>query len=89
MSMTYPARDEAVSTHGGAVVDRTLRLIELDGRFAALAGGSVASLLGRTIGDVLPALEAPLRRVLADGQPHGPLPIHESRGHGDAAGRRR
>lgn len=49
---------------GGAVVDQALRLIELDEAFARLAGGTREQLLGQPIGDLLPALEAPLRAVL-------------------------
>jgi PAS domain S-box-containing protein len=80
MSMTYLARSEAIPAYGGAVVDCALRLIELDDAFAELVGDTVASLLGRKIGEVLPALEAPVRAALADERPYGPLTITDSQG---------
>jgi PAS domain S-box-containing protein len=60
---------------GGAVVDLALRLIELDAAFARLVGGTRESLLGQSIRDLLPALEAPLCAVLTSGHalPYVPL----------------
>lgn len=66
--------------HGGAVVDRTLHLIELDDEFAALLGDTMASLLGQPIDVVWPASASAIREVLADGRPRGPLVLAAAQG---------
>jgi PAS domain S-box-containing protein len=80
MSTTYPTLSETTMLHGGAVVDRTLHLIELDAEFAALLGDTAENLLGQPVGVVLPASEHVVREVLADGQPRGPLVFAAAQG---------
>jgi two-component system cell cycle sensor histidine kinase/response regulator CckA len=58
---------------GLCVLDRDLRFVRINGKLAAMNGVPVAAHLGRTVGEVLPALAATveprLRDVLETGEP--------------------
>ncbi|RRR75518.1 MAG: hypothetical protein EI684_04445, partial [Candidatus Viridilinea halotolerans] len=75
MLASSQAQCEVATIHGGAVVDPTLRLIECDSAFATLIQARERGVLGQPIDALFPELERPLRAVLADGLPRGPLPM--------------
>lgn len=81
MSETQATQRGTIVRAGGAVVDQTLRIIELDGAFAGLADSDSAMLIGRPISDLSRDLEKPLRKVLATGQVMAQVPLH-ARGNG-------
>ncbi|HMS79836.1 MAG TPA: PAS domain-containing protein, partial [Burkholderiaceae bacterium] len=58
---------------GLAMVDRDLRFVRVNERLAQINGASIADHLGRTIGEMVPAVseqaEAVVRRVLETGVP--------------------
>ncbi|NJN17386.1 MAG: PAS domain S-box protein [Oscillochloris sp.] len=69
------AQSRTTAQRGGAVVDRQLRFIELDAVFAAVAGDTVENLIGRTVAELFPALESPLRAAFSASRSNGPLPL--------------
>lgn len=73
MNVGYPTQHTVTQVQVGAVVDPMLRLIEFNDRFATLFNVHGRGMLGQTIDTLLPELELPLRAVLADGVPRGPL----------------
>lgn len=83
MSEIRAATIEVSTVSVGAVVDRALRLIELDAAFAALVDATTPeNLLGRPISDLFPHLEVPLREVLTSEQMLFAVPIQvHSNGH--------
>ena len=63
----------ACAPFGFVFLDRDLRFVRINDRLAEMNGYSVAAHLGRTVAEIVPALEATLRevtvRILATGQP--------------------
>ncbi|NJO81396.1 MAG: PAS domain S-box protein [Blastochloris sp.] len=74
MSKPQPLMPQAV-VGSAAVVDRALRLIEVDAPFAGLVGMTPERLQDQPIGVWFPTLEAPLLAVLTSGQPVGPVAL--------------
>jgi len=58
---------------GFVFLDRELRFVRINEQLAEINGCSIEAHLGRTVAEILPTLDAPLRevttRILASGQP--------------------